>query len=352
MQKSDNDNDNDNESGKTSRRNLLGLALLGGGALFSVIKSQAAKADIVGADAAGITELALWLKSIYVTNILPTLKTIKDTYDTAKSWVDTWNTFVHDYNEAMDFVNDVLTTLTDPQENIFYLQLKQIIDYVDKMLSPQGGFLKYRLRYLNPVLFQKLDSYIFQGESFNYRAQHLGMLKYFRQDDESKISDDKKKNFINNIFPNTNMAKTAIRISNDIANYGVSALKIEALKQTVNEMKTAVGAIPSQPGKPAKGMAPQKSRGQVFQELSAVTHVDILLEQLTILNEISFKLTNLMLVNTETGQGPFVSDKEGYITKEMFSKIKESLFQSAGDTDHSIFKMNMDNKNSRVINKK
>lgn len=340
------------ENKKTSRRNLLGLAVLGGGVLFSALKSQTAKADIVGTDTAALTEITIWLKTTYTTSILPTLKTIKDTYDTAKSWVDKWNTFVHDYNEAMDFVNDALKAITEPQENIYYLQLKQMIDYVDKMLSPQGGFLKYRLRYLNPVLFQKIDSYIFQGESFIYRAQHLGMLKYFKQEDESKISDEKKKNFINNIFPNTNMAKTAIRTSNDIANYGVSALKIEALKQTINEMKTAVGAIPSQPGKPAKGMAPQKSRGQVFQELSAVTHVDILLEQLTILNEISFKLTNLMMVNTETGQGPFVSEKEGYITKDMFSKIKEALFQSAGDTDHTLFKMNMDNKNSRIINKK
>lgn len=344
--------ENEFESKKTSRRNLLGLAALGGGVLFSALKSQTAKADIIGTDTGAITELSIWLKTTYTTNVLPTLKIIKDSYETAKSWVNKWNEFVHDYNEAMDFVNDALKAITEPQENIYYLQLKQMIDYVDKMLSPQGGFLKYRLRYFNPVLFQKIDSYIFQGESFIYRAQHLGMLKYFKQDDEKNISDEKKRNFINNIFPKSNMAKAAIRTSNDIANYGVNSLKIEALKQTVNEMKTAVGSIPSNPGKPPKGMAPQKSRGQVFQELSAVTHVDILLEQLTILNEISFKLTNLMMINTEAGQGPIVSEKEGYVTQDMFAKIKESLFQSAGDTDQSVYKMNSDNKNARVINKK
>lgn len=335
----------------STRRKLLGLAFLGGTALLASVKEKSARADAVGGDTGVLTEISNWLKVTYNTQVAPTLTAVKDGYEVAKVWVDKWNSFVHAYNEAMNLVNDGIKALTTPQENIFYLQAKQMIDYVDKLLSQKGGFLNFRLQYINPVLMQKIDSYLFQAETFAYRAQHLAMLKYFDKKNENEISNEKKKEFFEKHYPSSNIAKATIRVSNDIATYGIQSLRIEALRQTVSALKNEVATYPLYPGKPPLGMAPQKSRGQVFQEVSSVTQVDIGLEQLTLLNEISMKLTNIMMIVSETGHGPIVSEKEGYVSKEMFNQAVSDIKKSANGTENVIFKLSSENKNNKSIKK-
>ncbi|BBH54629.1 hypothetical protein [Fluviispira sanaruensis] len=327
------------ENLNNSRRGFLSLAFLAGAGIASVLKEKVAKADPIGGDTAALTELTSWLKFQWATHIVPTAKTIKESYEMAKGWVEAWNGFVTAYNEAARFIQDGVTALTSPEENIFYLQLKQMIDYVDRILEYRGNILSFRLHYLNPVLMQKIDSYISMGQSFSRRARNLAMLQYYKKDNEDEITDAQRRDFMRR-YPNSNIERASIRASNDIANYGYESLRIEALKDTVEFIKKEVTKYPIKPGKPGKGEAPQKSRGQVFQELSAVTSVDIALQQTHLLNEINIKLTNLMMIMTQAGQGPVISDNEQIVTKEMFAEIARKMQMSIKEINNPFLKKN------------
>jgi len=246
---------------------------------------------------------------------------IKQIYQQTKEWIGDWNTFVGTFNQSMQFAKDAYTMLTQPQNNIFYQQFKQMVDYVDTQLTKGGNFLDYRLDYLYPVLFDKIDGMMLQVTNLNYRYKTLAIRSYFQDKPGADENDPTHKNDSNTKYDNSNIGKTIRRVSTDTADYGVTRAKIEAFQSVSENTKQSINNIPLNPGPPKNGEAPQKSRGQIFQELSAPASMDIQIEQLRLLNEISMKLTNLMLVMSKIGEPPIVADNEQVVSSDVVKKI-------------------------------
>lgn len=249
------------------------------------------------------------------------LTEMKKIYEQSKEWIGDWNSFVGNFNQSMQFAKDAYTMLTQPQNNIFYQQFKQMVDYVDTQLTKGGNFLDYRLDYLYPVLFDKIDGMMLQVSNLNYRYKNLAIKGYFKDNPGADENDNNHQNASNTTYNNSNIGKTIRRVSTDTANYGVTRAKIEAYQSVSDGTKQSIINIPLNPGPPKNGEAPQKSRGQIFQELSAPASMDIQIEQLRLLNEISMKLTNLMLVVSKIGEPPIVADNEHVISSDAVKKI-------------------------------
>ncbi len=343
MENRRNDEKLNNENATHSRRSLFSLALIGGATALSILKSGKANADALGGDTGVLLEIKRWLETTHLASIAPALDSINNGYSIAKGFVQDWNKFVSAYNQAAQFMHDGISMLTKPQENIFYQQLKQMIDYVDHILSYRGNFLNFRLQYFHPVLFSKVDSMVFNVNSFVKRAKNLAILQYFDLKDEHLITENHRREFEKK-YPKSNAHKISVRVSNDVANYGYDALKIEAYKTTVESLKKSINDYPVNPGPPRKGEAPQKSRGQVFQELSSVTSVDIALQQAHLLNEISIKLTNIMVLLTQTGHGPIVSEDEEIISNTKFNNMLSKAKESFKESDYALLKNSKEKK--------
>lgn len=290
-----------------TRRMLAGIAV---GAVVAAATSGSSKAMAEGPSEA---QTAL--------NTGTLVTEIKQIYEQTKEWIGDWNSFVGNFNQSMQFAKDAYTMLTQPQNNIFYQQFKQMVDYVDTQLTKGGNFLDYRLDYLYPVLFDKIDGMMLQVSNLNYRYKNLAIKGYFKDNPSADENDNNHQNASNTTYNNSNIGKTIRRVSTDTANYGVTRAKIEAYQSVSDGTKQSIINIPLNPGPPKNGEAPQKSRGQIFQELSAPASMDIQIEQLRLLNEISMKLTNLMLVVSKIGEPPIVADNEHVISSDAVKKI-------------------------------
>lgn len=306
--------DQETQEGETQKKQGVTRRMLAGIAVGAVV--AAAVGGSKSANAEGPSEA----QTAVNTGLL--LTEIKKIYEEAKEWVGEWNDFVSAFNQSMQFAKDAYTMITQPQNNIFYQQFKQMVDYVDTQLSKGGNFLDYRLDYLYPVLFEKVDSMMLQVTNLNYRFKNLSMKKYFKDNPDADENDETHQNASHTTFSNSNIGKTIRRVSTDTANYGVTRAKIQAFQSVSENIKQSILNIPLNPGPPKKnGEAPQKSRGQIFQELSAPLSIDLQIETVRLLNEISMKLTNNMLVNAKIGEPPIVAENEHVISSDAVKKI-------------------------------
>jgi hypothetical protein len=308
--------DKNNEEKVPSRRMFASLAL------GAVVASVASISGTKKAHAEGPSEAQNAINTALI------LSELKEVYKTSKEWVQNWNNFVGAFNQSIRFAKDAYTMINHPENNIFYQQFKQMVDYVDTQLNRGGNFLDYHLDYLYPVLFDKIDSMMLQITNLNYRWKNLAMKEYLKNNPNGKEGDD---GHPNTNYHDSNIGKLIRRISIDTGNNCLTRAKIQSFKCVSEEIKKSISNMPLNPGPPKEGQAPQKSRGQIFQELSGPVSLDIQIDQLKVLNEISMQLSNILLVMSKIGEAPIVAENEQVISADQIKQIIKKM--SAGSSN-------------------
>lgn len=316
-----------------SRRSLLS-AFAGGFVASAILTSKKASADAVGGDTAAITSLWIWLKAEYAI-IMPYIKSIKEHYDLAKGFVVEYNKFVKDFNESMQWLYDVRKLMTDPQENIFYQQYKQLSDYYnDIMKQKNNDLLSFRLKHLHPVMIRKIDSMAADIENIYDRAVRIAKKNGFS---ESKLKNDGEEQSntnrsdmtekIKGLFTSddeiekkirtTKRGKIAIRLSNDNAKYFQASANLQAIRSSIEEIK--------------KNYLPDfklfnkssKSQMELYNEMLFPKLIDAVLLQTSVNIETYQKFNDLLVMFTN--QAPIVSANEKMVTRDDLKNLANSF---------------------------
>lgn len=300
-----------------SRRGFLSGIVLGAtaGVLLGG-KTPSAKADVAGGDTAVLTDISIWLKTTWISQVLPALKMIKDWYDTVKSWIQSWNEFVTTFNRAMNLTQDVRNFLVRSDDNWFYQSYIQLRKYINNMMKVDGDILKYRLHYYDPILIQKIDSTMFQIQYLSLRAKSMAQ-KYIKMGAKPRSNDPIRE---------TKEGKLAIRASNDLAKYLDSISRISAIRQTVENTKSKVSEL-------EKMNSSTENTAKIYHDLIAPQILEAALLQCSILSEIYMKMNDLFLMASK--EDPLVSDQETIVQE---SDLKKLLFNlSKGNKSGFIF---------------
>jgi len=301
------DNTKNTEEKKTSRRSLmLGVAAVAFG-ISTILKPKKAMAtpDDVGV----LTDIDTWLKTTYATNIAPTLKTIIDGYKMAKDWVNDWNKFVSNFNTVMKYSQDVRDFCVEKRDNWFYQTYEQTKLYINDMLKTDGDILNYRLKYYDPILIAKIDSFINQSENLLNRGLKIAE-KYVQTGKNINESDPLR---------STNEGKMVIRSSNDHAKYLEASTRVLALKQTLNKINLKMDLINS------NNTSPNHS-GDIYNGLASPVHSQMMLLQCSLLSEIYQKLNDISLITAK--EVPIVADGEKFVTASDIKEVINSLGKS------------------------
>lgn len=163
IQENKNCNSNNSDNNKeVARRNLFSLFLggVGGLAAATLLKSKEANATpasdgllakmnvTLAAMAANIATVAESVRK-QLENFNTFMKPFSDTVDNVKKVGDSWNNLLGQINKVMDATEksrDFLNMITSKDKNIFYLQAKQLADYVTNLVSGNSDWAKIRLR--------------------------------------------------------------------------------------------------------------------------------------------------------------------------------------------------------------
>lgn len=301
---------------KKSRRELLSGLVLGTLAGAMLGRQKPAFADAAGGDTAVLTEISTWLKTTYFSQILPLIKTLKEWYDTVKSWVQSWNDFVTTFNRLMSLSQDVHSFFIQKQDNWIYQSFVQLKEYINTMMKVDGDILKYRLHYYNPILIQRIDSTMFQIQWLAARAQAMAQ-KYIKAGAVPKTKDPIRE---------TKEGKLAIRASNDLAKYLDSISRISAIRQTVENTKKQLSGLNSK-------NASTENAASIYHDLIAPQMLEAAVLQCSILSEIYLKLNDLFMMASK--EEPFISEHEKIVQKADLKTFLEDL--SRGDKKGFIF---------------
>lgn len=317
-----------NEAKEKTRRGFF-LGLLSGAVVSTVLgKSQTAKADIYGGDTASMTTFFIWVKSEYLI-IAPYLKTIKDNYDAVKGYVKDFNDFVTQFNTAMGWLLDLRTFLTQPQQNIFYMQYRQMVEYYDSIMKQKNNdLLTFRLHHFNPVMIEKIDSTTAQIENLFNRARAIvsknmhskkedginpvdtSIFSQFSQGNEEEINTNIRK---------TKKGRTVIRMSNDNAKYIQAISNLQGIRESIKKIKNEI--LP----KYMEKNKTKKSSMEVYNEMITPKILETLLLQTSINIEMYQKYNDLLMILSN--EAPLISDNEKLVTrneiKELLKQIKE-----------------------------
>ncbi|CAO1295310.1 unnamed protein product [Diamesa hyperborea] len=282
------------------------------GALASAVVGKAAHADVVGTDTAAITGLGAWFQAKYLI-VFPYIKMIKDNYEAVKGYVDDFNRFVTEFNKSMNWLKDVRTLLTEPQENVFYQQYKQIVDYIDGVLKQKDNdLLTFRLHYFNPILIAKIDSMTAQVEGLYSRAKSItGTYKKSGGKFEPKIDEVRQ----------TKLGKLAIRISNDQAKYFEALSNIYAIKDSVKVIQSKL--LPEF----MKKNKSSKNSMEIYNEMILPKILDAVLNLNSIQVETYQKLNDIFMVLSK--EEPIISDSEEFIKRDKIRKLIEQIQKSS-----------------------
>jgi len=87
------ENNENQEKEEKSRRGFLKGVLFGAAAssVASGLLGKSNQAYATPDDTSILTEILAWLKTTWVTEVLPMIKMLKDWYDTIKGWINSWN---------------------------------------------------------------------------------------------------------------------------------------------------------------------------------------------------------------------------------------------------------------------
>lgn len=312
----ENTNHGENKEQKTRRGFFVGMV---SGLVVSAMlgKSKTARADVVGTDTTAITGLWVWLKAEYVI-IAPYIKAIKDNYDAVKGYVSSFNAFVSDFNGAMSWMQQAKVMLTEPQQNIFYQQYRQIAAYIDGIVKQKDNdLLSFRLHYFNPVLINKIDSMTGQIEGMYARAKNL--VKKF---DKSGMKFDPKVDPIRQ----TKEGKAAIRASNDQAKYVEAISKLYAIKDSKNEIQNTILKEYIAKNKT------EKNSMEIYNEMLFPKVVDILLLQTSIQAEMYQKMNDFFMLFCK--EDPIISDNERFVSRSEIKILMDQL-KVSGSSNNS-----------------
>ncbi len=306
-------NSTQNESPKEekSRRGFLKSVMFGAvaGSVASSVLGKSNQAYATPDDTTILTEISTWLKTTWITEVLPLIKTIKDWYETVKGWINTWNEFVSTFNRGMGLAQDVRDFLTQKQDNWFYQSFVQLKEYINGMMQVDGDILKYRLHYYEPILITKIDSMIFQFDNLVSRAKSAANA-YVRLG--AKV--DPKSDPIRQ----TKEGKLAIRSTTDQAKYLEAQSRLTSLKQTIESTKKQFPDL-------LKMNTSTENSAKIFHDLIAPQMIETSLLQCSILTEIYAKLNDLFLMASK--EDPIVSSNEKIVTQEDFKRVLNDLSQ-------------------------
>lgn len=325
------DNQEINEAQAKTRRGFF-VGLLSGAVISTVLgKSQSARADVYGGDTASMTTFFVWVKSEYMI-IAPYLKMIKENYDAVKGYVKDFNDFVSQFNTAMSWLLDLRTFLTQPQENIFYMQYRQIVEYYDNIMSQKNNdLLTFRLHHFNPVIIAKIDSTTEQIENLYNRARSIVAKNINKKDIKSSESGNNSTGLSIDIFGdndeeiNTNIRKrkegrSLIRASNDSAKYIQAISNLQGIRESIKKIKNDI-----LPQYMAKNKT-KKSSMEAYNEMIFPKILDTLLLQTSMTIEMYQKHNDLLMILSN--KAPLISDNETIVTrkhiKELLNQMKEN----------------------------
>lgn len=304
--------DKESES-KSSRRGFF-VGLVSGALASAVLGKQTASADVVGADTAAITKMWLWMKAEYAI-IAPYIKMIKDNVELTRGFVQDFNKFVTKFNTTMRWLQDVRTLLTEPKENVFYQQYKQIANYIDAILKQKDNdLLSFRLHYFNPVLISKIDSMMADLESMYNRGQEI-VEKYKKSGGKFDSKTDE--------FRQTKQGKAAIRMSNDQAKYIESIVSVTAIRHSLKEIKEQ-----KLPEYMSRNQTTKNSM-EIYNEMISPKMLDAILLQTSIQCEIYQKLNDFFMILCK--EDPVIADNEEFVSRE---QIKKFVNQMKADPSH------------------
>ena len=277
------------EKNKSRRDFLSGFGIATGiAATISALGThKKSYADIVGGDTAVLTEISIWLKTTWATQVIPLLKIIKDWYDTTKSWIGSWNEFVSKFNHGMSVAENIRNFLVRQEDNWLYQTYVQLKEYVNGMMRIDGDIFKYRLHYLDPILIQKIDSMMFEIQSLVREAESVAK-SYGKQSDDS-------------FFRQSKTGKSAIRATNDQAKYLESISRISAIRQTVESTKIKLEEF-------SQKNQTMDNTGKLYRDLTSPQMLEVQLLQCSLLAEIYAKMNDFFLIMIQ--KDPIVTQKE------------------------------------------
>lgn len=325
-----------NEAKEKTRRGFF-LGLLSGAVVSTVLgKSQTAKADIYGGDTASMTTFFVWVKSEYLI-IAPYLKAIKENYDAVKGYVKDFNDFVTQFNTAMTWLLDLRTFLTQPQQNIFYMQYRQMVEYYDSIMSQKNNdLLTFRLHHFNPVMIAKIDSTTAQIENLYSRAKSI-IAKNMQtkkdskgnnnSDSDTSIFFQSSEEEINTNIRKTKKGRSLIRVSNDNAKYIQAISNLQGIRDSIKVIKSEI--LPEYMSKNKT----KKSAMEVYNEMITPKILDTLLLQTSINIEMYQKYNDLLMILSN--EAPLISENEKLVTKKEIKELLKQIKENGSELENS-----------------
>jgi len=163
MNKNDEIKDDLNEKiNKQIPRRNMGTVLLGALIGVAALSKEKAANAIVSSDAPILAKIdgTLVATSAHIASIAELIKKELDnfnkffepfmkTYNNIKTVADSWNGLIDQINKVMlasEKSKDFLLSIADKDKNIFYIQAKQLSDYITGLMSQDSDWTKIRLR--------------------------------------------------------------------------------------------------------------------------------------------------------------------------------------------------------------
>jgi hypothetical protein len=329
---------------KQDRRGFFSgiLSVLAIGILVAPRKSYG---DAVGGDTTILGKISASIEAKYAI-IAPYIKMLQEQLETAKNMFNLYNEFVRKFNTVMQWFDDLRKFMTQPQENIFYLQYLQIVNYFNNIMKQKNNdLLSFRLQTFNPVLISKIDSLGWQIENLGNRAKNIAKT-YIKNGENSNSNSGNTGNSatdnstINNeidsilnkftnkeqedkITRSTKTGKAAIRASNDNAKYIEAIAKINAIKDSVGVIKEK--HLPEY----MRINKTEKNPMEIYNEMIFPKMFEAMVLQCSIQAEMYQKMNDLFLILTK--EEPLVSSSEKLVSRNDIKNLVMDISKNASE---------------------
>lgn len=159
------------------------------------------------------------------------VKTIEGWWNTTKDMANRWDGYLKTANEVMSTLEKgkkFIGSLTNPQENIFLLQKKELEDYVQNFIKKDSDWTKTRFRLFN-IESKILVRYV-MSTSADYKRVYASLKRQWDMANAKNPNAPQGKDADKEFIKNHAGARVVVNASHNHHRGAMSSLKTQALK--------------------------------------------------------------------------------------------------------------------------